>query len=248
MEEKKSRAFMLRKLWPLVVSASGAVLMILAFFIPSLQDQWDRYQARKVIQQYMEIGDDFSNEGNYKMALEAFTKAYDLSEGKRLDIEVKRLTAKVNGIYQNVEWGSETPEDLKEVDFEFLLHFQKGAEHVNRRASILTSYGIYLAGMGKPKESQQAFEEAISLNPNDVLAYINRGNLMDQLGKAGEAEKMYLKAILTDPKNVLAHYNLGLLLMDRKRLKEAEREFSKAIELNPADSDAVAQRRLLLEK
>ena len=39
------------KLWPLLVSLGSAMVMLLAFFIPSVQDQWDRYQSREVIQQ-----------------------------------------------------------------------------------------------------------------------------------------------------------------------------------------------------
>jgi tetratricopeptide (TPR) repeat protein len=244
MKEETKHMFT-KKVWPFLVSASGAILMLLAFFIPSVQDQWDRYQARRIIQQYVEIGEDFVSEGNYEMAEQAFAKAYDLSEGKRLDIEVRRLAAKINRIYQDPEWGSEPPADLDEVDFEFLLHFQKGPDHTKRRASILTSYGIYLASVGKSNEAQGALEEAIQLNPENTLAYINLGNLMDQVGKTVEAEKAYLKAISIDSGSVLAHYNLGLLLYEQGKLSEAEKEFATATKLDPTDSDAIMQRRFI---
>ena len=239
---------MIKKLWPMLVSASGGALMILAFFIPSLQDQWDRYQARKVIQQYAEVGDDLVLERNFKMAEEAYAKAYELSEGKRLDIEVKRLTAKVNRIYQDPEWGSNTPEGLDEIDFQLLLHLQKGPEHMKKRASILTSYGIFLASEGKAKEAQAAIESAILSNPNEVLAYINLGNLLDQAGKKDEAEKAYQAAISIDANSVNAHYNLGLLFSEQGKFEDAEKEFSKTIKLDPNDSDAVNQLKILKEK
>jgi tetratricopeptide (TPR) repeat protein len=237
----------IKKLWPFLVSAGGAFVMVIAFLIPSIQDQWDRYQARKVIQQYVGMGDDFIKEENYKMAEEAFTKAYELSEEKRLDIEVKRLGAKVNLIYQDAEWGSKPPEGLEEVDFQFLLHLKKESEH-HERASILTSYGIYLASVGKIKEAENKLKEAIALNPGDVLAYINFGNLLDQMGKKKDAEIAYRKAISLAPQNVRAHYNLGLLFAEQVKLKEAQMEFGKAVELDSNDTDAVKQYNLILKR
>lgn len=238
----------IKRIWPLLVSAGSASIMILAFFIPSIQDQWDRYQSRNIIQQYVALGDDFVKEENYKMAEEAFSKAYELSEEKRLDIDLKRLNAKVNSIYQNPAWGSKPPEGLEEVDFQFLLHFQKNPKDTRKRASILTSFGVYLAAVGKTKEAQKAIEEAIHLNPKEVLAYINLGNLMDEMGKRDDAEKAYRLAIRTDPKNGRAHYNLGLLFSEQRKLKAAEMEFNKAIKLDPNDTDAIYQHDLILRQ
>ena len=246
--EQKTKVLVRKRIWPFLVSAYGGTLMLIAFFIPSIQDQWDRYQARNIIQQYVEIGDDFVKEEKYKLALEAFTKAFELSEEKRLDIDVKRLRAKVNLIYQDPEWGSKPPEGLEEVDFEFLLHMHKGTGQTKERASILTSYGIYLASVDKIEEAERVIKEAIQLNPDEVLAYINLGNLLDQVGKKEEAEKAYQKAISIDPENVRAHYNLGLLLAEQDKLIEAEKEFAKAIKLDPRDSDAIHQRDLILEE
>jgi tetratricopeptide (TPR) repeat protein len=237
-----------KRIWPLLASAGSASIMILAFFIPSIQDQWDRYQSRNVIQQYVELGEDFVKEENYKMAAEAFSKAYEFSEEKRLDIEVKRLSAKVNSIYQDPAWGSKPPEGLEEVDFQFLLHFQKHPKHTRQRASILTSFGIYLAAVGKTKEAEKAIKEAIRLNPKEVLAYINLGNLMDEMGKRDEAEQAYRQAIRANPKNARAHYNLGLLFSEQRKLKAAEIEFDKAIKLDPRDTDAINQRDLVLRQ
>jgi tetratricopeptide (TPR) repeat protein len=245
METTNTREFVTKKIWPVIVSLSGAVVMILAFFIPSIQDQWDRYEARSIVQQYVEIGNDFVKEGNYKLAEEAFAKAFALSEEKRLDIEVKRLSAKVNLIYEDPVWGSEPPEGLEEVDFELLLHLQKGPEHALKRASILTSYGIYLASMGKPKKAEEVILEAIRLNPRETLAYINLGNLLDQVGKKAAAEEAYQKAIAMDPKNARAHYNLGLLFAEQNKMADAEKELVRSVELNPDDSDAVNQLRTI---
>ena len=244
----KHKAFVVKKLWPVLVSLSGAVVMALAFFLPSVQDQWDRYQSRKVIQQFEEVGNDLFAEKRYLMAEQAYAKAFELSEEKRLDIEVKRLSAKINSINTDPEWGSKPPEDLEEVDFQFLLHFMKGTEMHRQRASIYVAYGIYLVSIEKTKEAKLAFYEAIRLDSAEVHGYINLGNLLDQEGEKAEAEKCYLKAIKLDPKNEKSHYNLGLLYLEQERMNEAEDQFAKAIALDSTDVDAVREYNLLKEE
>ncbi len=238
-EDKKYKVFILKKLWPVLVSLGGASVMILAFFIPSIQEQWDRYQSRKVIEQYEEIGNEFYTEEHYKMAEEAYARAFELSDQKRLDIEVKRLSARVHRINEDPAWGSNPPEDLQEADFQMLLHLQKGKDKARDRLYTLNSYGIFLAGQGSLKESRAAFDEALQLDSTEAHTYINLGNLLDQQRKYGEAEKAYLKAIALDSNNVRVHYNLGLLFLELQNPEKAAVEFGKVIKLDPADSDAV---------
>jgi len=75
----------------------------------SLQDQWDRYHARQVVQRYVELGRDFMREERYGLAEEAFAKALELSENQRLDIEEERLEARVEQVNADPEWGRRTP-------------------------------------------------------------------------------------------------------------------------------------------
>lgn len=235
--------FLRKKIWPVLVSLSGASVMLLAFFLPSVQEQWDRYESRKVIEQYEKMGDDFFSEERYAMAEESYAKAFGLSEEKRLDIEVKRLRAKVNKIGMDPDWGSKPPEDIKDIDFQMLLHLEKGTGP--GKAQILNSYGIFLASKGRIKEAQQVFQQAVAIDPVDVLAYVNMGNLLDQLGKKSEAEQSYRKAISLEPDNARAHYNLALLLEESGRRTEAQKEMSTAVALDPGDADARTQLELL---
>ena len=246
--EIKTKVFVVKKLWPFLVSLGGASVMVLAFFIPSVQDQWDRYQSRKVIEEYVELGNVLFDEKRFMMAAKAYAKAFELSEEKRLDIEVKRLNAKINEINVDPEWGSKPPDGLTEIDFQFILHLHQGIDKEIQRASILVSYGIFLASEGKNKEAREAFDESIRLDPNDVNAYINLGNLLDEEGNKEEAKKAYVKAISVDPDNARAHYNLGLLLVEQGDSVEAEKEFAKAIALDSTDVDAVREYNLLKEE
>ncbi len=230
-----------KKIWPIVVSAGSASMMILAFFVPSIQDQWDRYQARQVIRQYEKLGNEFFEGEHFEMAEEAYGKAFELSEQKRLDLEIKRLNAKVNRIGSDPTWGTKAPEGLQDIDFQFLLHFQSGEDKVKNRVSTLNCYGVFLASEKRNEEAEKIFKDAIQLDSMDVQAFVNMGSLLFYDVKTSEARKYYLKAISLDPENSRAHYNLGLLLSELGKLEEAKNEFSKAVELDPGDEDAKAE-------
>ncbi len=231
MEEEKKKSDWIQKLYPFLVSLSTATVMLLAFFIPSIQDQWDRYQSRKVIEEYVHLGDHMFDQERYQMAEEAYTKAFELSESKRLDIEVKRLNARVNRVHDDPSFIGQLPEDLKEIDFRFLLHFQEDKGHEHSRAYTLNCYGMFLSNKGRLKEAGAAFDEAIRLHPGEPITFVNKGNLFLQQGKNQEAEKSYRHAIELDSANIYAHYNLGLLLGDLGKHEESEAELKKASDL-----------------
>ena len=240
--EKKSYS----KMWTFMAGAGSASVMILAFLLPSVQDQYDRYQSRKVIDKYEQLGNDFFTEEKYDLAEQAYAKAYELSENKRLDIEVKRLNAKVNTIGNNPVWGADPPEEIQDVDFQFLLKMEKGQEKIDRVA-ILNSYGVYLAALKRVKEAKNAFDEAIKLDTLEAVTYINLGNLYDQQQKKSDAEKCYVKALHLDDNNAHAHYNLGLLYEEQGKLVDAKKEMEKTLKLEPEDADVIIELKNLEE-
>jgi tetratricopeptide (TPR) repeat protein len=230
-----------KKAWPYVATLSSAAVMLLAFFIPSIQDQWDRYQSRKIIGQYVSLGDEFMDEERYDMAETAYQKAFELSLQTRLEIEVKRLKARVHRMSMLVEWGAKPPEDLEEVDFQLLLHLQKGHDNDKERAFTLNSYASFLAGSRKLKEAEAALKQALLIEPASAMLHLNLGNLQDQAGRKDEALKSYLKALELDPKSLNAHYNLGLLYAELGKLPEAKQAFGEALKLAPDDLETQKQ-------
>jgi len=233
-DHQSKKNSLIRQWWPFLVSLGGATVMVLAFFIPSLQDQWDRYQSRKIIEEYVSLGDNLFDESRYAMAEEAYTKGFELSESKRLDIEIKRLNARVNRVHDNPDWNSEIPNDLKEIDFQFLLHFLEKKGKEQHRVNTLNCYGMFLAKAGRIEEAKKVFEEALKVLPKEAISYINLGNLFDQQKKYSEAEQMYRKAIEFEPGNAYAHYNLGLMLQETGKEREAIIEIEKATKIDTA--------------
>ncbi|WP_395742764.1 tetratricopeptide repeat protein [Prosthecobacter sp.] len=237
-----------KKAWPYIATLSSASVMLLAFFIPSIQDQWDRYQSRKVIGQYVSLGDDFMEEERYDMAEKAYEKAFELSTQTRLEIEMKRLKARVHRMSLLVDWGAKPPEDLEEVDFQLLLHLQKSHAQEKERIFTLNSYASFLAGSKKLKEAEAALTEALRLDPSSAMLHLNLGNLQDQVGRKDEALKSYLKALALDPGSVNACYNLGLLYAELGKYQEAKKSFEAALKLAPDDAETQQQLRQVIKK
>lgn len=233
-----TKTYVKEKLWPFLAGAGSALVMVLAFFIPSIQDQYDRYQSRQVISQYERLGNSFYDEERYDMAEQAFAKALELSENKRLDIEIRRLLARINRINMQPEWNAAPPEDLEEIDFQYVLHLQNNPEDRKERIATLNSYGIFLVRSKKAKQAKDMFLQALKLDPDDVQSYVNLGNLYDQQGKKDEARINYLKAISLDKENTQAHYNLGLLYNEQGRGEEARKEFRAVLSVDSTDQDA----------
>jgi tetratricopeptide (TPR) repeat protein len=54
--------------------------------------------------------------------------------------------------------------------------------------------GTALFSQGKYNEAIQAYDKAIELNPNLVLAWYNKGNAFKALGRISEADAAFAKA------------------------------------------------------
>ena len=239
-----------RRVQPWLAGAASAFVTVLAFFLPSLQDQWDRWQARQVIQRYVELGRDFMHEGRFKIAEETFAKAFELSENRRLDIEEQRLAAKVARVNEDPAWGETNPEGLEESDFLYLLHLQEGRGAGQRFAQALTlnSYGVFLTSEQRFAEAESTFRRSILLDPTNASARVRLGNLLSDRGREREAEASYRLALRLDPGSLSGHYNLGLLLAQAGRAAEAERSLRRAAELAPGDADVLRELAEVLER
>ncbi len=230
-----------RRVQPWLAGAASASVTVLAFFLPSLQEQWDRWQARQVIQRYVTLGRAFMREGRYKLAEETYAKAFDLSESRRLDIEEERLAAKVARVNEDPEWGRDNPEGLEESDFLYLLQLQDGGHAADRVAQAVTldSYGVFLTSEQRFAEAESTFRRSIALDSTRASAWVRLGNVLADRERPAEAERAYRRGLALDPRSVSGNYDLGLLLAQTGRPAEAERAVRRALELSPRDADAL---------
>lgn len=244
-EEKPSR-------WKRLSAFSGALsstlIVLLAFLIPSIQDQWNQFQSRRVLQRHFELGSEFMREGKYKLAEESFAKAFELSENKRLDIDEERLKAKVQAVNADPDWGAKNPEGLEETEFLYLLQIQRNPKQSKERAATLNCYGTFLASANRPGEAEERLREALKLDPSNAAAHISLGSLLRDRGQLPEAESAYREALRLDAGNSHIYYDLGLVLDEAGRPGEAEVAFKQAVDCAPRNIELLRTLALQFEK
>jgi len=236
-QEAEARPTRWQRASAFLAGASSTLVILLAFLIPGLQDQWDRFQARRIIQRHVELGRDFTQEGKYQLAEKSFAKAFELSESKRLDIEEERLKAKVQAVNADPRWGAKNPEGLDETDFLYLLQLQRAPAQLAERAATLNCYGTFLASAKRYREAEEQLRAAVELNPSEITAQVNLGNLLREEHKLKEAEGVYRTALQLDAHDANVHYDLGVVLAELKRPAEAEAELRNAVADDPAEAD-----------
>jgi tetratricopeptide (TPR) repeat protein len=118
---------------------------------------------------------------------------------------------------------------------------------------VFTNLGLAYFKLQKMDLAEQAFQEAISRNKKDAVAYNHLGILLRYKGQFEEARKRYQRAIAIDSEYAYAHLNLGILFdIYLQDLKMALQEYQKYQALIGEDDKQVAgwivdiQRRLKL--
>lgn len=103
--------------------------------------------------------------------------------------------------------------------------------------------GIELTNQNKFDEAINSLNKAISLKPDNALAYFSKAIAYHNLGQLRAAYENYGKALLLDKKMIDAYFNraqaiLGLEDSTEDELKEALSNLETATELDPKFIDA----------
>lgn len=83
------------------------------------------------------------------------------------------------------------------------------------------------------KESLQAIDKSIKINPKNASAWTGKGAALERLNRPEVALEAYDEAIKLEPDYALARYNKGIALGKLKKHNEALKAFDKAIDLKP---------------
>ena len=106
---------------------------------------------------------------------------------------------------------------------------------------IFTNLGLAYFKLQKMDLAEQAFQEAISRNNRDSVAYNHLGILLRYQGQFEEARKHYQRAIAIDADYAYAHLNLGILFdIYLQDLKLALQQYQKYLTLIGEEDKQVA--------
>jgi tetratricopeptide (TPR) repeat protein len=84
----------------------------------------------------------------------------------------------------------------------------------------------------------EAYDHALSIDPQKVDALLNCGTLCYEEGNLKKAAEYFMRALQADPQNALAHFNLGSVLEEVGRLEAARLHLRNAVRLDPNYPDA----------
>ena len=84
----------------------------------------------------------------------------------------------------------------------------------------------------------EAYDHALSIDPQKVDALLNCGTLCYEEGNLKKAAEYFMRALQVDPENALAHFNLGSVLEEVGRLEAARLHLRNAVRLDPSYPDA----------
>lgn len=116
--------------------------------------------------------------------------------------------------------------------------FREALEHGCNSEDSYFSLGIYLEGLGRLEDAEQAFRQAIEFRPDFSEALGKLADILMQLGRPEAAEEICRQAIALAPDSAEAYTNLGKALIELDRIQEAVHVCKQAIELDPACANA----------
>ena len=167
---------------------------------------------------YLKLGGYYQNNGNYKKALENYTKALSLTENKQLQANIYYARAQ---IYDSMK-------DLKNTEF----NLEQSLSLNNKNADFLNYYGYFLI------QNNLDLDKGMLLISNAVIKNPTNPYYLDSYGwalfKNGEPEKALVSlqfAKSLQPKNPVITDHLGDIYWHLNRKREAVFEWNKVLGL-----------------
>jgi tetratricopeptide (TPR) repeat protein len=94
------------------------------------------------------------------------------------------------------------------------------------------SLAMFYLNLGEPEKAEQAYKEALLLQPKFVPAYVNYSDFLLQQGRNKEAFELLQKGLKKVPDMAILHHALGLWYVRQKQKGKALPELKKAFILN----------------
>ncbi|UCE37727.1 MAG: tetratricopeptide repeat protein [Thermoplasmata archaeon] len=117
--------------------------------------------------------------------------------------------------------------------FEKAIRAAKRKKDREVEASGWRNIGEINLNRGRHREALDAYNKALKINPDDIIAWVNKGSTLGYLKRYQDALKAIDKALKIKPDNALIWYNKGVTLGLLGKLREALDSYNKAIDIDP---------------
>lgn len=115
---------------------------------------------------------------------------------------------------------------------------EKAVAFEPRNYELLNLYGIFLRRSGRHREAIAVLDQAITLQPNDPVAQVNKGNILNDMADGPTAEAIFTKLVRKNPKSAEYQRALARALLHQKKHGPAIMRLRQTIILKKDDVDA----------
>ena len=193
------------------------MVLIASTLLAAANAQTSEQQPTLTAEQYLQEGNNYTNEKQYDKAIDSF-----------------RLAIKVNANFAEAYYGlgiaysnmGRMPDALEPMRTAVRLAPDNASAHL--------ALGRILAHLRRFDEGLAEMNEAKRLAPNNANIHNEIGNLLlDGFGRFDDALAAYVEARRLNPNLPYVHHNIGLLFIKRGRFSEAIAPFEEALRLDP---------------
>lgn len=128
-----------------------------------------------------------------------------------------------------------------------LLEPHRG-EKKNDSALFFNELGIAYRHQGRLSESIQAYQAALSREPENPVVMKNLGDAFYLNKEYTQAIELYQRVLESNPRFQQAHSNLGLAYYQLQKYREALEQFEIVLKLDPKDEQAKKFREAILKR
>lgn len=107
-----------------------------------------------------------------------------------------------------------------------------------KTAELYNQLGLACLFRNLPADAENAFLQAVKLNPNFISPHINLGICYEMLSKHQKSIEHNLRAIEIDPNDIKPYNNLANLYKNKTNIEESLRCYRKVLELEPNHTTA----------
>ncbi len=132
---------------------------------------------------------------------------------------------------------SEGLSPAEQADFERAMKEYLAAQRRNADdPATQVNVGNFYLARGDSKKAEEAYREALNLDPHWLPAYVNLADLLRQTNNDAEGKKLLDAGLARQPKAAALHHSLGLLQVRAKNLQAALSSLKRAAELAPGET------------
>nr|XP_022287196.1 transmembrane and TPR repeat-containing protein 3-like isoform X2 [Crassostrea virginica] len=192
------------------------------------------------------VGHALEKYAKYAEALEYFEKAVSVQQD---DIGAH---INVGRTYNNLNMSREAEAAYKKA-LSYFPQVQPGKSYQARIAPNHLNVYLNLASLvGKDPsrlmEADKYLKTAVSMRPDYVQGYINRGDILVKQGQKEEALKVYRTALHYEPDNADVLYNIGVVLLELGKPEEARKNFEAALHHDPDHSQSLYNSAIMIQE